>query len=586
VTLDGCRKKEEPKMNAAVILVAGIVIYFLVYHFRIKRIDRDVMKCDPSRATPASVYMDGVEYIPTNKFVLFGFQFKSIAGLAPVVGAITAALWWGWLPALAWILLGNIFIGWVQDYFSCMLSVRSEGKSFGPLAYELIGPRTRSILMIFLVFYLILIMAAFSSLAAGMLRASGSSIIPTAAVLISGVIVGLMIYRLKINPVVGTAAGIAMIVGGIYAGASFPIRIIDIYNQYFAAITDPAVASVLETNIFLLILLLLCLVAALTPIWSFTQPTIYMFFYVVFFGLLALVAALIIGYPEFQRAAYVDFAPVVKFSPIVKEAVMPLWPFLFVTIACGSISGWHSLVSSSATSKQIENERDVAPITAGSMLAEGALALVALSIVAILASTTGSDGKLLSVNDIFKNGASSLLGGSAAVKAYVGLIFIALALAVMMLVVRLGRLTINEIGGERISLLQNRYVASLLFVAVTFVLASPTFGGTFQYIWILFGGSNQLMAGLALMIITIWLVDNKKGWAISGIPGLFMIATTISALGYISYLSLLNGFTSNPVTPGNIVAGFIGVVLIIAALIMCFDIYRAFQRRKNTNTAK
>lgn len=545
-------------VNAAVILIAGIIIYFLIYYFRIKKVDRNVMKCDPLRATPANVYMDGVEYFPTNKFVLFGFQFKSIAGLAPVVGAITAALLWGWLPALIWILVGNIFIGWVQDYFSCMVSIRSEGKSFGPLSYELIGPRTRNILMIFLVFYLILIMAAFSSLAAGMLKASVNSILPTGAVLLAGVVVGLLIYRLKMNPFVGTAAGIVLIAAGTYAGASLPISISDV-------------------NIWLLALLVLCFVAALTPIWSFTQPTIYMFFYVVFFGLISLVATLIFGHPDYVRAEYTDF-----FAGLTGTAAMPLWPLLFVTIACGSVSGWHSLVSSSATSKQIQNERDVAPVTAGSMLAEGVLALLALSIVATLPA---ADTKGLSAANIFTKGAASLLGGSAEAKAYVGLIFIALALAVMMLVVRLGRVTINEIGGERIPLLQNKYIASILFLAVTFILASPSFGGTWIYIWVLFGGSNQLMAGLALMIITLWLLDTKKGWMISGIPGVFMIVTTIAALGFASYQSLTKGFAS-PVSAGNIVAGIIGVILIIAALIMCSDIYRAFLRRKKNGQAK
>ncbi len=543
-------------VNAAMILIAGIIIYFLVYYFRVKQVDKNVMNCDPSRATPAKVYMDGVEYFPTNKFVLFGFQFKSIAGLSPVVGAITAALLWGWLPALIWILVGNIFIGWVQDYFSCMVSMRNEGKSFGPLSYELIGPRTRNILMIFLVFYLILIMAAFASLAAGMLKASVNSILPTAVVLFSGVVVGLLIYKMKINPFVGTASGIVLIIAGILAGASIPIGIADV-------------------NIWLVALLLLCLIAALTPIWSFTQPTIYMFFYVVFFGLIALVASLIFGHPDYVRPDYTDF-----FAGLTGSAAMPMWPLLFVTIACGSVSGWHSLVSSSATSKQIENEKDVAPVTAGSMLAEGALALLALSIVATLSI---ADTKGLAAAAIFTKGASSLLGGSTTALAYVGLIFIALALAVMMLVVRLGRLTINEIGGEKVPLLKNKYIASILFLAVTFVLASPTFGGTWFYIWVLFGGSNQLMAGLSLMLITLWLLETKKGWMISGIPGVFMIVTTIAALGYASYQSITKGFTSSPIAPGNIVAGIIGVILIIAALIMCYDIYRAFQKRRITN---
>ncbi|HWR26625.1 MAG TPA: carbon starvation CstA family protein [candidate division Zixibacteria bacterium] len=542
-------------VNAAMILIAGIIIYFLIYYFRVKSVDKNLMKCDPSRATPAKVYMDGVEYFPTNKFVLFGFQFKSIAGLSPVVGAITAALLWGWLPALIWILVGNIFIGWVQDYFSCMVSIRNEGKSFGPLSYELIGPRTRNILMIFLVFYLILIMAAFASLAAGMLKSSANSIIPTATVLVAGVLVGSLIYKLKMNPFVGTIAGIVFIIAGIYAGAQLPVSIVDV-------------------NIWLIALLALCLVAALTPIWSFTQPTIYMFFYVVFFGLVALVASLIFGHPDFVRPDFTGF-----FAGLTGPAAMPMWPLLFVTIACGSVSGWHSLVSSSATSKQIENEKDVAPVTAGSMLAEGALALLALSIVATLPVV---DTKGLAAAAIFTKGASALLGGGTTALAYVGLIFIALALAVMMLVVRLGRLTINEIGGERVPLLKNKYIASILFLGVTFVLASPTFGGTWFYIWVLFGGSNQLMAGLSLMLITLWLLDTKKGWMISGIPGVFMIITTIAALGFASYQSL----TKTPAAPGNIVAGIIGIILIIAALIMCYDIYGAFQRRKNAAASK
>lgn len=539
-------------VGAAIILISGIIIFFLVYYYRVKKIDRDVMECDSCRATPANVYMDGVEYFPTNKFVLYGFQFKSIAGLAPIIGAITAGMLWGWLPALIWILVGNIFIGWVQDYFSCMISVRNEGKSFGPLSYELIGPRTRNILMIFLVFYLILIMAAFSSLTAGMLKTSTNSIVPTITVLISGVIVGLLIYRLKLNPFVGTVAGILLIIAGLLVGASYPI-------------------SIPNVDFWLIAILVICLIAGLTPIWSFTQPTIYMFFYIVFFGLIALVVSIIIGNPTYITPDYTDF-----FAGLAGSAAMPLWPLLFVTIACGSVSGWHSLVSSSATSKQIENETDIAPVTAGTMLAEGVLALLALSIVATLSA---DQTKGLSAAQIFSKGASSLLLGSTTAQAYVGLIFIALALAVMMLVIRLGRLTIHEIGGEKIPLLNNKYIASILFLIVTFILASPTFGGTWIYIWVLFGGANQLMSGLSLMIITLWLIDTKKGWTISGIPGIFMIITTIAALGYASYQSLTKGISSNPITLGNIAAGIIGVILIIAAIIMCIDIYRAFMRR-------
>ncbi|MCZ7358355.1 MAG: hypothetical protein O8C66_04115 [Candidatus Methanoperedens sp.] len=571
-------------VNAALILVVGILIFIHVYYLRIKKIDRYVMKCDPSIRTPADRYNDGVEFFPTNKNVLFGFQFKSIAGLAPVVGAIVAGLLWGWLPALIWILVGNIFIGWVQDYFSCMMSVRKDGKSLGPLSYELISPRTRNILLIFLLFYLILLMAAFSSLAAVMLSKNINYIIPTATVLLAGVLVGLKMYRLKMDPIIATSAGIVLIVGGIWAGSLNMIPnpiggrwVIDF--PYFGT------WGIQVPNIWLTVLLAICLVAALTSIWKFTQPTIYMFFYVVLFGIIALAATLIFGNHVYLMPEYTEF-----FAGMSGTAAMPLWPLLFVTIACGSISGWHSLVSSSATSKQIDKETDVAPVTAGSMLAEGMLALLALSIVATLsvADTTDAHGNPLSAADIFSKGAANLLGGSDTANAYVGLIFVALALAVMILIVRLGRLTIHEIGGEKIPLLRNKIIASVLFLAATFFLASPNFGGTWIYIWVLFGGSNQLMAGLSLMIITLWLIDTKKGWMISGIPGVFMIVTSIAALSYVSYQSLTRGFTSLLVssetfdTPsGNIVAGIIGIILIIAAIIMCYDIFMAFKRRKD-----
>ncbi len=572
--------------NAALILVGGILIFIHVYYLRVKKIDRDVMKSDPSICTPADRYNDGVEFFPTNKNVLFGFQFKSIAGLAPVVGAIVAGLLWGWLPALIWILVGNIFIGWVQDYFSCMMSVRNDGNSLGSLSYELISPRTRNILLIFLLFYLILLMAAFSSLAAVMLSKNINYIIPTATVLLAGVLVGLKMYRLKMDPIIATAAGIVLIVAGIWAG-SLNLIPNPTGERWMTDFLYFGTLGIQVPNIWLTVLLAICLAAALTPIWKFTQPTIYMFFYVVFFGIIALVATLIFGNHVYIMPEYTDF-----FAGMSGTAAMPLWPLLFVTIACGSISGWHSIVSSSATSKQIDKETDVAPVTAGSMFAEGMLALLALSIVAVMVTDiNGVHGNLEEfAQGKFTESAAHLLGGSNAAKAYVGLIFVALALALMMLIARIGRFTIHEIAGETIPLLRNKEITSVLFLSVTFFLASPNFGGTWIYIWVLFGGANQLLAGLSLMIITLWLIDTKKGWMISGIPGVFMIVTSIAAISYVSYQSLTKGFSFLPVSSGNfdipygnIITGIIGIILIIAAIIMCYDIFMAFKRRKNGN---
>lgn len=540
--------------SAGVVLILGLIVYFIVYNFYAKQVDKKLIQSDPSRATPAVTYMDGVEYFPTNKFVLFGFQFKSVAGLSPVVGPITAIMW-GWLPGLLWILIGNTFIGWVQDYFSAMVSVRSEGQSFGPITHRLIGPRTRKVLLLFISFYLILVTTAFANLGAGAMKANIYSVVPTAGVLIGGLIVGYMIYKMKLSPMIATAVGLAVIVLTVFLGSANSI-------------------SIENLDVWLLILFAICLVAANTPIWSFTQPVIYLFFYVVYFGLIALIVSMIFSNPEYVRPAYTTF------WAGAAGAELPLWPLMFVTIACGSISGWHSLVSSSSTSKQIENERDVLPVTAGSMLSEGMLAILAVSIVAVLST---EETKGLGAPAIFSLGASKILGAGTVAKAYVGLIFIALTLAVMMLSLRIARMTLSELAGEYVPAVKNKYVSSLLFLAVCFVLASPSFGATWIYIWTLFGGSNQLMAGLALMIATLWLIDTKKPYLISGIPGIFMLVTTISALIFSSYRVFMAGSSflakgEMVKATGNILAGVIGSVLVLAALVMLVDIWKAYTR--------
>ncbi len=271
------------------------------------------------------------------------------------------------------------------------------------------------------------------------------------------------------------------------------------------------------------------------------------------------------------------------FEGFVAPNGWPLWPLLFVTIACGAISGWHSLVSSSGTAKQIDRETDVLPICGGSMMSEGILSLVALSIVAVL--TLDEASALGGPAAIFSKSGASLLGGSQLAQALVGAMFVGLALGVLVLAVRVARVTLTELAGDAISPLKNMYVSAIVFSIVVFILASPSIGALWLYIWVLFGGSNQLMAGLALWIAALWLLNEKKPWIISGIPGIFMIVTTISALIFASYgvFKAGTGFLAAGEAVkagGNIIAGVIGAVLVIAALIMCVDIYNAFGRLK------
>jgi carbon starvation protein len=541
--------------SAALVLVSGIILFFIVYHLYAKWFDQKIIQVDPEKSTPARTYLDGVEFFPTNKNILFGFQFKGIAGLSPVVGPIVAIMW-GWLPALLWILLGNIFIGWVHDYMSTMVSVRNEGQSFGPLSYRLISSRTRKLLMLFMVFYLILLAAAFTALGAGLLKANVLVGVPTIFVLAAALLVGHMIYKMKMNPVNATVIGLVLIAVGLYIGSNVPVSIADI-------------------NIWIIFILAVCIIAATTPIYSLTQPALYMFFYVVYFTLVALVLALIVKNPAYVRPAYTGF--------IVGPENFPLWPMMFVTIACGSISGWHSLVSSSATAKQIEKETDVRPVSVGAMFSEGLLALLALSIVAILTAKEAT--ALGAPAAIFSKSGASILGGSALAQALVGLMFIGLTLGLMLLAMRIARLALSELAGDAIPPLKNRYISAIAFSIIVFLLASPSVGATWIYIWVLFGGSNQLMAGLALWIATLWLVETKKPWIITGIPGVFMIVTTIAALIFASYGVLTKGMDflakgEAVKAGGNLIAGVIGATLVIAALIMCVDIYNAYGRLK------
>lgn len=541
-------------VSAALVLGAGVVIFFLVYHLYAKWVDRKIIEVDPERSTPARTYMDGVEFFPTNKSVLFGFQFKGIVGLAPVVGPIIAIMW-GWLPALLWIIFGVMFIGWVQDYMSTMVSVRSEGKSFGPLSYSLVGSRTRNLLLLFMVFYLFLLSAAFAAVGANLLKANVLAVGPVVVLLLTAVLFGHMVYTMKMNPVKATVIGLVLILAGLFIGSNVPV-------------------SIPSADFWILSVLAVSIIAATTPIWRFTQPTLYLFFYVVYFSLILLVLALIFGNPVYVRPAFAGF---------VAPNGWPLWPLLFVTIACGAVSGWHSLVSSSATAKQIDRETDVLPVCGGAMMSEGILGLVALSIVAVL--TLDEATALGGPAAIFSKGGAALLGGGALAQSLVGTMFVGLALGVLVLAIRIARVTLSELAGDAIPALKNMYVSAIVFSVVVFILASPSIGALWLYIWVLFGGANQLMAGLALWIAALWMINEKKPWIISGIPGVFMIVTTIAALIFASYGVLTKGFGffaagETVKATGNIIAGLIGATLVIAALIMSLDIFRAYTRLK------
>ncbi|MBU2547147.1 MAG: hypothetical protein KKB20_01930 [Proteobacteria bacterium] len=543
-------------MNSIFILLFWAVIVIVGYFFYSKYINAQVFEADSKRATPATMYMDGVDFMPANRNVLYGFQLNSIAGAAPIIGPIIA-LKWGWLPAVLWLGFGVLLIGWLHDYASCMVSIRSDGDTFGALSYRLISPRARKILISFIYFYLLLIAAAFGDVIATLLSKQAAQPFPMLVIVAVAFLVGHLIYRTKFDILWTTVIAIVLIFASIAVAPWLPIK-----GNF---------------HVMLIAVLIFGLVSAVLPVWRFIQPFNYASVYVVYFGIIAGVLGVLIGAKPVTLPAFTQF----------NIGAGPLWPLLFVTIACGAISGWHSLVSSTGTSRQIENEIHVRPVTAGAMFAEFTIAIIAVIITATAFS--GSDEYLKALAGgpagIFVTG----LGGALTTlgipvsfaKIFGGTMILVLALTVINLVFRFMKVASSELLGERLPIAKNQYVSTIVALLLTFILIET---GTFKYVWILFGGANQLMAGLALMIVTLWLAKAAKSYAFALYPAIFMYVTTVAALLYTSIISLIIPILLGKVTGsqliGNLIAGLLGLFLAVNAVILAYDGVKAFYRYK------
>ncbi|MDT7891346.1 MAG: carbon starvation CstA family protein [Thermoproteota archaeon] len=365
-------------------IALGLVIYLIAYLVYSKYIDKGVWNTDPNRPTPAKLYTDGVEYFPVSKYVLYGYQFKSVAALGPIVGPIVAVSFYGWLPALIWLIVGNFFIGWVQDYSAMMMSVRNDGRSMGPITYNLMGERVRKILLVYIMIYLIIITAVFAWVIVDIMNRIVGTFIPIIFILFMGALFGQLVFRMKIDILIATIIAIAVVFLGIVLVGVFPQIQVPPVN-----FLDPGLGKTTTwpgswTVLFwLFILAIIYYIAAITPMPRFLLPTI-------FVGFLPAIIALIL---VIIAALFTPLTGITISQPAVKNLWItdpnqfqtgPLWPILFVTIACGAISGWHSLVSSGLTSKQLEFETDARPVGGGAMITEGIVGLSSVASVIIL----------------------------------------------------------------------------------------------------------------------------------------------------------------------------------------------------------
>ena len=538
-------------MNSLWVLLWWIVIVVLGYWVYARHVAKNIFEVDENRATPAKMYMDGVDFMPANKNVLFGFQLNSIAGAAPIVGPIVA-LQWGWVPALLWLGLGVFFIGWLHDFSSAMVSMRNDGDTFGALSYKLISPRARKILLTFVYFYLLLIAAAFGHIITSGI--SGNAALPFPMLIIIGVafLVGHMIYKARVNILATTVVAIAIIFISIYLGTIWKIS--------------------LSYTTVLICVLIFGYFSSILPVWRFIQPYNYASVYVVYFGIIAGVLGILIGAKPMTLPAFTSWS----------IGIGPLWPILFITIACGCISGWHSLVSSTATSRQLENELDARPVTAGAMFAEFTISIIAVIVTATaFADKAAYVKQLANPVGIFTSGLGGAITSLGLPVSYAGALagsmIIILALTIVNLVFRFMKIASAELLGDVIGIAKNPHIATIVALVISYILIKT---GTWLYIWVLFGGANQMMAALALLLATLWLVQKAKNYKVAIYPMFFMYITTVCGLFYTAFFRALPGAFRGEKVFGNLFAGGAGILLIICALILAYDGWIAFRRFK------
>jgi carbon starvation protein len=570
-------------MNSLIVLLLTALFIGVGYLIYARRIDQNIVEPSPDKATPARMYMDGVDFTPASRNVLFGYQFKSVAALAPLTGPVIAVQW-GWLPALAWIILGVFFIGWVQDYGAMIMGVRRDGETMGALSYKLVSPRARTILMIFIYFYLLLIMGAFGNAVGKSLLVNPKVPFGLIALVLMGVLAGQMTYKWKQDIILTSVVTVILTFLGIWLGTTGAIS--NFFSAFYGGAESPSwflgntQAQVLGT----LLMIIFCYLGAVLPIWSFAQPVNYVSFWIVTLGMVGAVLGLIIWHPGMG-----DFPALTQFT----TASGPLWPMLFVTIACGAISGWHSLVSTSGTARQLEKETDALPVGGGAMFMEAAFAVIAFLTATVAFGSwqgyqdAGGPGAALAV---FAKGFAAFLGRVGIPQdfgvAYGSVFLTIMAITIMQLVVRFMRVASAELIGDQVPVMKNVHVGTIVALLLTllFVWIIPWLA-----IWGAFGASNQLMAGLALLLISLWLKSEgrKNAWALY--PAIFMIVTDMAALIYLAYINFMKLTNPEITTQGFIAAillGIIALVLIVAAAFLIADGWKALRAPKTEEAAK
>lgn len=509
-------------MNAILLMLMGLGAMALGYFVYSKFICEKIFKVDPNFRTPAHEMQDGVDYVPTNKYILWGHHFTSVAGAAPIIGPAIAVIW-GWVPAFLWVVFGTIFFAGVHDAGAIWASSRNKAKSIGALTGDIVGNRARSIFMIVIFLVLLMVNAVFAVVIANQLISFPSATVPVWGAIVVALIIGQLIYRKLIGLLMVTIIGVVALYAMIYAGPIFPL-----------ALPTETVMGLSDRQTWIVLLFVYAAIASLLPVWALLQPRDYINGIQLFIGLGLLYAAVIFASPDIVAPA---------FNTDVPEGTPSLVPLLFVTIACGAISGFHGLVSSGTTSKQLDKEPDVRFVGYFGAIGEGSLALAAI-IAATAGFATLADWQAI-YHSFGQGGVGAFIrGGANILQDGIGLdAVLAQTLLTVMVVLfagttmdtglRLQRYIFQEWGSiYNVGWMQKAAPATLLAVGSCLLLAfgAGGDGSGGMMIWPLFGTTNQLLAGLTLLVITVMLVKLGRPMWYTLAPLIFLLTMTTLGL--------------------------------------------------------
>ena len=529
---------------------------------------------DPNAKTPAYELEDGVDYVPADTNVVFGHQFASIAGAGPINGPIQAAMF-GWLPVLLWILIGGVFFGAVQDFASMYASVKNKGRTIGYIIEEYIGKLGKKLFLAFCWLFCILVIAAFADVVAGTfngftlneagavsgtIRANGAVAMTSMLFILEAVGLGFLLKYCKLNKWANTGIAILMLVAAVAIGLNLPIF--------------------LSRGTWHILIFLYIMVACVVPVWALLQPRDYLNSYLLIFMIVAAVIGIFVANPQCNLNAFNGFNVNGQF----------LFPILFVTIACGAVSGFHSLVSSGTASKQIKNEKNMLPVSFGAMLMESMLAVIALIAVASFAAGEAKAQGLTTQPQIFAGAIANFLTAAGLpynlVFTLINLAVSAFALTSLDSVARIGRLSFQEFFMDEetdtakmspfVKLMTNKYFATIITLVLAYLLAKVGYAE----IWPLFGSANQLLSALALIACAVFLKKTKRQGVMLWVPMFFMLAVTFTALG-MTITKLVKAFGAGSLTIGTTLQLIFAVLLLVLGVIVAgAGIKKLFGKKK------